>query len=177
MEAGLVERVEVGNLPLDFDAFFAASQPRLLRALTAGCGDSHLAADCVQEAFVQAHLRWSQVAAYDKPDAWVRRVAINKLRDHLRRRERRERLRRRLAGLAVESPGDPAASVGGEVDDLLARLPRQQRLTVAMHYLEDLSVADIGQLLGISEGTVKFHLHQARAKLRPLLRKDQNGMP
>ena len=49
---------------------------------------------------------------------------------------------------------------------MLAALPRQQRLSVALFYVDGLSVAEVASTLGISEGAVKFHLHEGRAKLR-----------
>jgi RNA polymerase sigma-70 factor (ECF subfamily) len=44
-------------------------------------------------------------------------------------------------------------------------LPLRQAQAVALHYLFDLSVVDVADTLGISEGTVKAHLHKARAAL------------
>ena len=51
----------------------------------------------------------------------------------------------------------------------LADLPRQQRAAVALYYLDGLSVAETAAALGLSDGAVKFHLHEARARLRTLL--------
>jgi RNA polymerase sigma-70 factor (ECF subfamily) len=49
---------------------------------------------------------------------------------------------------------------------MLAGLPRQQRLSLALFYVDGLSVAETAATLGISEGAVKFHLHQGRSTLR-----------
>ena len=47
----------------------------------------------------------------------------------------------------------------------LRALPDRQRVAVALHYLADLSVADVAAAMGISEGAVKTHLHRARSQL------------
>ena len=49
---------------------------------------------------------------------------------------------------------------------MLADLPRQQRIALALHYVDDLPISDIAAAMGLSEGAVKFHLHQGRARLR-----------
>jgi RNA polymerase sigma-70 factor (ECF subfamily) len=52
---------------------------------------------------------------------------------------------------------------------MLSQLPRQQRLALALFYVEELSVAEVAGAMRISEGTVKFHLHQGRERLRQVL--------
>ena len=150
----------------DFDATFAASYPRLVRTLTLVCGDAEVAADCVADAFERAYVRWRRVARLDDPVAWVRRVAINRARD-LHRRETRGR---RAVARAAGRLGDGSiAAIGREDDGLgaaVSELPLQQRTAVALHYLEDLSVNDVATAMGLSVGAVKFHLHQARERLR-----------
>ena len=69
----------------DLEQLFRAHYDRLVRSLTLACGDGEHAADAVQEAFVRAHVRWRKVRRYDDPVGWVRRVAINLLRDQHRR--------------------------------------------------------------------------------------------
>lgn len=150
----------------DLDALFRMHYGRLVRALTAACGDREQAADAVQEAFVKAHLRWRRLQRYDDPVGWIRRVAINRLRDDHRRDGRKRSAVERLAA----APATPAPA-GAAVDSadplrLLRDLPRQQRLCLALYYVDELSVTETAAALGISAGAVKFHLHQGRERLR-----------
>jgi RNA polymerase sigma-70 factor, ECF subfamily len=49
------------------------------------------------------------------------------------------------------------------------RLPRRQAQCVALHYLEDRSTAEVAEILGISEPTVRVHLHRGRLALATTL--------
>jgi RNA polymerase sigma-70 factor, ECF subfamily len=162
--AGVLEDVN------DFDALFAAHYGRLVRALTLVAGDQELAADAVQEAFVRAHLKWRKIGRYEDPIGWVRRVAINQIRDAHRRHERKNRALRRMAAResAVAEPVEP-----DEFGRLLAALPTQQRAATALFYVDGLSIAEIAAALDIAEGSVKSHLHDARRRLKPLLEGEQ----
>ena len=55
---------------------------------------------------------------------------------------------------------------------LLAALPAQQRRAVVLHYLADLSVAEVADREGVPEGTVKSWLHRARTALAARLDAD-----
>ena len=153
--------------PFDsFEAAFEAGYAPLVRALTVMCGDRETAADCVQEAFVKAYTRWRKISKYDQPLTWVRRVAINKMRDHSRKKVRGDRA---IARLVPEDPvfnPDPAAF---QLDTVLQGLPQQQRVAAALFYVEELSVAEIAETMGLSSGAVKYHLHAARDRLRSSL--------
>ena len=151
----------------DLDTLFRAHYGRLVRALTLVAGSQEAAADAVQEAFVKAHLHWRRVQRYDDPVGWIRRVAINKLRDENRRRGRKDRAVERLQG-EFRSEG-VQWSDGADAGALLAELPRQQRLAMALFYVEGLSVAEVAETLEITDGAVRFHLHQGRARLRGLV--------
>jgi RNA polymerase sigma-70 factor (ECF subfamily) len=148
--------------PGEFDQLFRREYPRLVRALTLAGGDPEAAADAVQDAFLQAHRHWRRVGAYDDPAAWLRRVAVNRLAN-------RRRGARRLRAFVARTP--PAVAVDGpdaaELDlrRAVASLPRQQRLSVALHYLADLPVADVAAALEVRPGTVKSHLYDARKAL------------
>ncbi len=147
-----------------FDEAFRLHYPSLVRALTAACGDAEVAADCVQDAWVKAHLRWRRISRYDNPVAWVRRVAIHKMRDHFRREERASKARRLLAAELVWA-GE--TSFDDDATALLAALPPRQRLAMSLYYVEGLSVAEVAAAMSLSEGAVKFHMSQGRARLRP----------
>jgi len=147
----------------DLESLFRAHHGRLVRALTVAYGDEQAAADAVQHAFVKAHLKWRNIMNYDDPVGWIRRVAINRMRDEHRSDVRKQRVIERLAAEPQqESPTPELGDVGG----LLATLPKQQRLSLALYYIDGLSVAEIATTLRISEGAVKFHLHSGRNRLR-----------
>jgi RNA polymerase sigma-70 factor, ECF subfamily len=151
-----------------FDAVFREHYPRLVRSLSVA-GDG--AADAVQEAFVQALLRWNVIGRYDDPVGWVRHVALRRMSNEHRSRRRRNSTLQRLSAQHREPPassGDP-----GEHDEqlvaLVVALPRQQRIAVALRYYDDLPVAEVADAMGISEGAVRYHLHTARRRLRGLV--------
>lgn len=154
----------------DFDVVFGEHYQRLVRALTVVAGDPETAADAVQEAFVKAHLRWRRISRYNDPVGWIRRVAINQLRDDHRRAGSK---RRAVARLSVRSETTTEAHEIDEFDRLLSELPRQQRATTALYYVDGLTIAEIAASLDVAEGTVKSHLHDARRKLRPVLEREQ----
>jgi RNA polymerase sigma-70 factor, ECF subfamily len=150
----------------DLEALFESDYSGLVRALTVICGDRDVAIDAVTEAFARAWERWPGIRAYDDPAAWIRRVAINRART-----EHRDARRRRVAAgrLAVERGAEGAAAADRTTDpdlvDALRGLPDRQREAIALYYLADLSVRDTALTMELREGTVKAHLHQARARL------------
>jgi len=125
--------------PTDFDDLFREHYWPMVRSLSVAYGDREAAADAVQEAFTRAYTRWRRISAYDNPAAWVRHVALNRLRDHFRHQQRGTRALTRLAGRAREVTAGPEPVE--DVAPLLAALPRQQRIAAALYYVEELSVA------------------------------------
>ena len=118
---------------------------------------------------MKAHLKWRTVGQYDDPVGWIRRVAINRLKDGYRRDARKERAVTRLGNSTEWAAPGPEPDTSADLADVLAELPRQQRLAIAFYYLDSLSVAETAAALGVSEGAVKFHLHQGRERLRAVL--------
>ena len=156
----------------DLESLFRAHYGRLVRALTVVSGSEEAAADAVQEAFVKAHQKWRTIGQYDDPVGWIRRVAINRLRDGHRSNTRKERALVKLAAgtdESYESTEVESASENERLGRALADLPKQQRLSLALFYLEGLSVAETAAALELSEGAVKYHLHQGRERLRGVL--------
>lgn len=151
------------GVPAGFEALFRSHYQRLVRSLSVISDD---AADSVQEAFVEAIRHWEIVAACDDPVAWVRRVAVNKLRDHGRRGHRQRRILARLQSVRppVEALGDSF-----EVKAVIRRLPLRQQLSMTLFYLDDLSVEDVARAMGITVGAVKASLHSGRKGLRSIL--------
>jgi RNA polymerase sigma-70 factor (ECF subfamily) len=158
--------VGTGAANTAFDDLFRDHYGRLVRSLTVACGDREQAADAVQEAFVKAHVRWRRIGRYDDPIGWVRRVAINQLRDDHRRTGRKLRA---LARLASRTPTSEQPAEPDEFGRLLTELPRQQRIATALYYVDGMSIAEIATALDIAEGSVKSHLFDARKRLRAVL--------
>jgi RNA polymerase sigma-70 factor (ECF subfamily) len=145
----------------DLSEVFRSEFGRLVSALAVGFG-TEAAADAVQEAFIAADRRWTRVGAYDDPAAWVRHVALNRLRNERRNARRRAEI---LSAVRAPSPNE----LTDELLDLraaLALLPRQQRASVCLHYLGGYTVDEVAAAMTIAPGTVKSHLSDARARLR-----------
>ena len=169
--------------PSDFDALFLAGYGRLVRSVSYICGDPEVAADCVADAFERAFVRWRKVGQLDDPLGWVRRVAIHRATDVHRRRVRGRRAVLRL-GMRPEPPSRMAQQVSdsmqfhdSELAAAVAELSQQQRAVVVLHYLDDMSVIEVSAALSLSDGAVKYHLHQARARLRNILQPHDPDAP
>ena len=151
---------------LDFDALYAASYRRLVVQLYALCGDLGDAEDAVQEAFVAAIRKQRVLAAVDNPEAWLRTVALNRLRNHWRHSKVAQRL-------LVQVPG-PRATLDLSPDHValvaaLQQLDATSREVVVLHHLAGLPVGEVAHQLGMAEGTVKSRLSRSRARLAGLL--------
>jgi RNA polymerase sigma-70 factor (ECF subfamily) len=150
------------SLEAGFTEFYQASYRRLAAQVYAYVGSAAAAEDVVQEAYLRAWRRWSTVSRYDDPVAWVRHVAWNIATSHLRRLVTAGRALRR------QRPADPAAGLSPNRVALVAALrtlPHRQRQAIVMHYIADMSVADIAAELGTPRGTVLSWLSRGRAKL------------
>ena len=156
----------------DYGDFYRRELPAMIALAAAVTGSHSGAEDIAQDALLRAYRRWDQIGAYDKPGAWVRRVTIN-LALSARKRAANE-LKTRLR-LSSERRLAPAPADHEEVWAAVRRLPGRQRAAVALHYLEDRSVAEIAEILDCAEGTAKVHLHRGRRSLTDLLEDDHNG--
>ena len=143
----------------DFAEFYAASFSRVSAAVRAFCGDADVAHEATQEAFARAYSRWRRVNGIAWPDAWVTTTAFNLTRRHFRKRNR-------MVPGQVDVAIPPASSSRVDVLAALRALPDRQRQAAVLHHLLDCPVAHVAQLMGVSEGAVKAHLHKARAALR-----------
>ena len=149
-----------------FDAFYEARAPRLIRTLYLRTGDSTRAEDCAQEAFIRAWRCWHRLE-HENPVAWVTTVGW-----HLAVRDWHRSIREARAKLSIARDPSQGARPPEElihVQSLLSGLPPAQRDALVLHYLEDLPIRDISNILDIPEGTVKSHLSRGRENLRAVL--------
>jgi RNA polymerase sigma-70 factor, ECF subfamily len=147
-----------------FEAFYRDEYRVILGIALALAKDTAAAEDLAQDAFMTAHRRWDRVSQYDNPRAWVRRVLIN------RATSRRRRISAELRAVARVGPPEPIvpdlSADTAEVWEQVRRLPRRQQQAIALHYVGQLSMVEIADVMGCSQGAVKSHLHRAREALR-----------
>lgn len=156
--------------------FLLHDHGRVVRAVAAVCGDRGRAEDAVQDTLVDV---WAKNQRVDDLTGWVAAAAINRARSRWRTQAAERRAFDRLAAEATtqscsENLDSDASAVlfDAHLAEALRDLPRSQRSVVALHYLLDMSVADVAAHLGIAKGTVKMHLHRARGAMRTALQAD-----
>jgi RNA polymerase sigma-70 factor (sigma-E family) len=155
----------------DFAAFVATRSAALLSFAHVLTGDRYDAEDVVQTALAATALGWHRLRSKDNPEGYVRRAIVT---THLNRQRRRPWLER-STGEVPEPTGPGTGGAGPAADDLderdemwrvLATLPPRQRAVLVLRYYEDLSEADIADVLGCSRGTVKSQAAKALDRLR-----------
>jgi RNA polymerase sigma-70 factor (ECF subfamily) len=150
----------------DIRQFLDHDYERVVRVVAAVCGDRERAEDAVQECLVNV---WSRRRKVDDLARWVTVAAVNRARSRWRTRSAEQRAFERLALLRWSGPSEEPAPLEARVVRALQSLPAQQRKVVALHYLMDLSVAEVASYLGLTDGTVKTHLYRGRVALRTAL--------
>ena len=148
-----------------FDEFFDRERQAMIALAYAASGSGLAAEDIVQDAFLAAYRNWERVRSLDNPGTWVRRVVINRSVSVVRTRI--------VAARALTRQGDPTdrvelGAVPAETDHLwteVRQLPKRQRQVVALRYVDQLTLVEIGDVLGCSKETVNTHLRRANATL------------
>ena len=157
-----------------FEDFFLREYGSVVGLAYALCADRTVAEDLAQEAFLAAHRNWSRLASYDRPGAWIRRVVVNLSVSAFRRRVAEAKALVRLAS-REEPLVDEMPSAHAEFWTAVRALPRRQAQVVALFYVDDLPVNEIADVLGVSSGSVKKHLHEARRALARTLGAEEDG--
>ena len=157
------------NRDEEFERFYRSEERRVLRLCYGVLGDSELARDAAQEAW----LRYLRYIDGERPEYSVPllvTIALNAARDWQRRRSRRlEDLRDDVP----DRPAPPAAAGDPDLMDALRRLPDPEREAILLHYGLDLPLIDIARALQKRTGAVKSILHRGRAHLRSLLQTEE----
>ena len=141
--------------------------PALRRIAYLLSGDLHQADDLVQETITKLYARWPRIAAVDNVDAYTHTMLVRAFLDEKRRGWWRVRL--------FGSPPERAASVAGAAEDramlrgALAKVAPRQQAVLVLRYLCDQSVAEVAEILGCSEGTVKSQTTHGLNALRKIL--------
>jgi RNA polymerase sigma factor (sigma-70 family) len=153
----------------DLDSLFRAHATRLLRLAVVLTGDRELAEELVQEAFVR-------FARADTPPrlgtelSYLRRTVTNLSHGHHRRLRTARRHRPEPAlDAAAADVGAGRREDQRRVAEAVRALPDRQRDCTVLRFYADCTDREIAEILGISPGSVKTHLHRARAALADAL--------
>ncbi len=155
----------------EFEEFALARTPQLYRAAWLMCGDAHRAEDLVQETLAKVYVRWHRRLGgpIEHPVAYAHTTLTRTYISAQRRRSNHETPIERLP----EQPdgtgpgGDTATSLA--LRDALAQLAPMDRAVLVLRYLEDVSVADTADALGVSPGAVRNRTLRALERLRAVL--------
>ncbi|MER6441202.1 SigE family RNA polymerase sigma factor [Streptomyces sp. NPDC001185] len=149
-----------------FQDFVRARWPQLVRTAYLLTGDVHHAEDLTQTALAKAFRSWRRISRADNPEAYVRRMLVSCNSDRFRKRRVAESLTAAVPETAGRDEGADRVEERGSLLAGLAQLPARQRAVVVLRYWEDLSEAEVAEVLGCSTGTVKSQASKGLAKLR-----------
>jgi RNA polymerase sigma-70 factor (sigma-E family) len=154
----------------DFDEFVATHVDDLLRTAFLIVWEEAEAEDLVQECLLKVARRWPRIRRMEQPRAYARRILVNLALDGARGRARR---RSELEAVAATSPiaVDPLSALDtrAELLEALWQLSARQRAVLVLRYFNDLTEAQVAEVLGCSPGTVKSSASRGLARLREAL--------
>src|SRR5688500_16096631 len=149
----------------DFEEFALARTPALYRAAWLLCGEHHRSEDLVQDTLAKVFVRWHSRlrGPIDNPAAYAHTTLVRTFLSAQRRRSNHERPAEHL-------PERPFAQ--SETDlrltlrDALAELEPLDRAVLVLRYLDDRSVAETAEAIGVSQGAIRNRTMRALERLR-----------
>jgi RNA polymerase sigma-70 factor (ECF subfamily) len=134
-------------------------------------GDADAAKDCAQEAFIRAYRALHQYDPTLPFAPWLYRITTNASLNYVQRWHAHETPVEELPDNPEEIEEGPEATAVrreelAEVVAAMAELPPAYRAALTLRHMQQLSYQEVATALGIPLGTVKTHLHRARAALK-----------
>lgn len=150
-------------------------QDRLGRFAHYRTGHAEVARDVLQEAWMSIAAGLSKLDDPARFGHWAYRIVGNKCADWLRRlkhaREFEDQARNTVREGAIDA--DSGESEILKLRAALRTLPADDATILALHYLDEMGIADIGRYLDVPAGTVKSRLHYARNRLKEVLEREE----
>jgi RNA polymerase sigma-70 factor (ECF subfamily) len=180
-ETLIIEAVLQGDVS-EFRALLERYQKPIYSLMIRLTGSADTAEDLTQETFVRAFERLHQFRKDKRFFPWIYAIAVNRGRDHLRRRGiRRDIFAEESDDFPTADPfsedcsrqPDCAATVA-EIADAMARLPLKYREPLLLYYREEFSVREIADAMAVSDAAVKVRLHRGRNLIRRLMGVDND---
>jgi RNA polymerase sigma-70 factor (ECF subfamily) len=167
-DGDILEHIRTGNLPQAFDLVMQRYETKVYRLCVAYLRDPALAQDAAQESLVRV---WRALSKYDGRAAlstWIYAITRNWCLTSISARRPTVSLSETAVAVEVDRIA-VAAQTGPEqmqaIKILLDALPDVTRRIVTLYYFEEQSIAEVSDLVGLPQGTIKTHLFRARASL------------
>lgn len=140
-------------------------------------GDYEDARDATQNAFIRAYAGLDTYDSERRFFTWLYRIVVNECLNFRRARRPTEPLAEGIEEPEEAGPLRLAENVerSARIDAALVKLPEDQRMVLVLRHFAELSYAEIGDVVGVPEKTVKSRLFEARQRLGELLRGQREG--
>jgi len=131
-------------------------------------GDYATAEEVAQDVFLELHRSGDRLESEDHTRFWLRRVAVHRATDALRRKSVRPESRAEewLEENHFDAANEASIGLQARIEDLLRALPEPLRIAIVLRYQESMLPDEIAELLGQPVATVKTHLRRALELLR-----------
>lgn len=169
-DQNLLESFRTSRSEKSFRALYRKHTPVLYRiAFRFLDGNHHYAEEAVQETWARAIEKVERFKGNSSLRTWLIGIVINCSRELRRKKEK-------YGARAKEDSANPLKEIHNKIDMevILGHLPEGYREVLVLHEIEGFTHKEIGELLGISEGTSKSQLSRARDKIREFLTSDHN---
>ncbi|HEY7928222.1 MAG: RNA polymerase sigma factor [Candidatus Dormibacteria bacterium] len=159
---------------VDFEPVYRAQASAIYRFCLTQLRDPSAAEDATADVFLAAWRSWHRIDPALGSQGWLFGIARNVVRDQQRARRRRQLLQSLLPRTSAARMSDPAVALGLREDALqagraIAQLTQRDQLLVGMRISSDLSHAEIGRIVGMSENSVRVAIHRALRRVRETL--------
>lgn len=173
VDLSLVERAKSDRAAMSM--LYRSHYPRIAGYVRRRVGPGHDADDIIANVFLAMVKKLHKFKpARQSFAAWLYQIAINEIRQWARWRKIR-----RVFGFEQEPAGPQIKPVDDAevVRTALWRLPRPHQDVVTLYYLQELSVTEVAEVLGIAPGTVKSRLNRGREMLKSLVSSHSGPIP
>lgn len=165
----------VAGDPTAFSVLVARHRDRLWAVAVRTLSDREEAADALQDALISAFRNAGSYRGEAAVTTWMHRVVVNACLDRVRRRQARPTVPLGDSEVAHRRDDHASTEVRLDVRAALTTLPAAQRAAIVLVDMEDMSVAEAAQVLGVAEGTVKSRCSRGRAALALVLRPERTA--
>ena len=173
MSAGdLIARCQAGEVEA-FEALYRQHAARLYTLACRMAGSAEDGEDLLQEIFLQVYRKLGSFKGDSAVGTWLYRLALNHCLDYVRSRQ--AKMSKLTETLDADTSFEPTARretpiARLDLERAIELLPEGCREAFVLHDVEGFDHKEVGQLLGIAEGTSKSQVFKARMKLRASLR-------